>query len=477
MCARHLRNILGDYRIKGNVVQAVTQYAHGTNFVTKHSVERHPKGLAHKIALEMEGLTGPSRAISEGETSPGHDPAEGDELPSNTNSSTTSQLNRQPRIDDQMHHVAREAYKKLLKTAYIVAEGGLPLAHFHTVVKAQKANGVKLIDGCDSGLVARDLIHEIAESIREKLAIILCSSNAFCCLSDGLQAKKTGSEKELVLVRVIRGGVPVFYCVSLEDLDSYGDANAENLKQSIDNTFLEKIKISNDTYSVKLVSATSDGASVNMGIYTGLMARLRNDGRPWLVSIHCASHRSELALKDSLMKQNGFKEMKELLTVLFYLFQRSGKLKREMKHMGKVLNVDVLVFPKVHGTRFIGHIRKGLHHLLHNYGVLLQLLEHCIAQPGFRPLKAKLNGILKKLRNLKFLMMCAFYKVLLDRITKLSMLLQRGELYLFELPLALEQATSEIEEMREEPISECLSASGIEVISDCDDTDRQVVWN
>jgi hypothetical protein len=54
---------------------------------------------------------------------------------------------------------------------------------------------VRLISGCDSGEKGREFVHELANAIREKLALIMCSVSAFAALTDGSQPKKTGSEK------------------------------------------------------------------------------------------------------------------------------------------------------------------------------------------------------------------------------------------------------------------------------------------
>ena len=41
-----------------------------------------------------------------------------------------------------------------------------------------------------------------------------------------------------------------------------------------------------EVYKRGLISATSDGASVNMGIYNGLLKKIRDDDWPRLVAIH-----------------------------------------------------------------------------------------------------------------------------------------------------------------------------------------------
>ena len=62
---------------------------------------------------------------------------------------------------------------------------------------------------------------------------------------------------------------------------------------------LNQDKFTWEVYISKLLSATSDGTSVKTGKYNGLLVRLKDDGRPWLVNIHCASHR--LDVKDFMV--------------------------------------------------------------------------------------------------------------------------------------------------------------------------------
>lgn len=48
----------------------------------------------------------------------------------------------------------------------------------------------------------------------------------------------------------------------------------------------------------QLVGSSADGASVNFGRLTGVLTQYKNQF-DWLVTIHCAAHRMELALKDA----------------------------------------------------------------------------------------------------------------------------------------------------------------------------------
>ena len=214
------------------------------------------------------------------------------------------------------------------------------------------------------------------------MSSIICQANANSVLSDGSQARKTGKEKELILVRLVRGGKPIYYCTGLADVTEYGDANAEILKQCVDARFLQKLNVPRDKYTVLMVSSASDGASVNTGIYNGLLTGQKNDGRPWLISIHCVSHRVELSIKDSLLKEERFRAVKQFVIDLFYLFKRSCKIKRHFNGLAATLDVQVYSTLKVHGTRFVNHICSGLARLLNNWPVLMPVQKSKAKTPN-----------------------------------------------------------------------------------------------
>ena len=113
-----------------------------------------------------------------------------------------------------------------------------------------------------------------------------------------------------------------------------------------------------------------------MGKYNGLLTRMTGDDRPWLVPIHCVNHRVELAIKDSLGKE--FDDVQSFMTLIYYSFKRSGKFKRHFQETANMLGVHVYNFPKVHGTRFVAHIRRGVDHLLNNWIVLAQAIENSL---------------------------------------------------------------------------------------------------
>ena len=71
-------------------------------------------------------------------------------------------------------------------------------------------HGVTLISGKDDNHAVSEYLGSIVTAIEEKVAVIMASSHFFSLLSDGSQARNTGSDKGLVLIRIERGGILVY---------------------------------------------------------------------------------------------------------------------------------------------------------------------------------------------------------------------------------------------------------------------------
>ena len=72
-----------------------------------------------------------------------------------------------------------------------------------------------------------------------------------------------------------------------------------------------------------LVGGCTDGASVNIGVHTGMKSKLQSIFS-WLFWGWCFSHRLELACKDSFTSSL-FKEISEMLLRLYYLYKKSPR--------------------------------------------------------------------------------------------------------------------------------------------------------
>ena len=75
--------------------------------------------------------------------------------------------------------------------------------------------------------MAKEFINCILTALKEKVAVVLAGSDFMSVLSDGSQAHKTGSEKDLILTRVERGGLPCYFITSLAEMAHFGGTDAQ----------------------------------------------------------------------------------------------------------------------------------------------------------------------------------------------------------------------------------------------------------
>ena len=99
----------------------------------------------------------------------------------------------------------------------------------------------------------------------------------------------------------------------------YGGTGAEALKTTVDDLFTNQIQIQD--YNSKVISTTTDGASVNTNLKSWFLTRMKNDDRPWLIPVHCANHMIELAVKDAF-ETAGL----NLYQSIFHLLKNSGAI-------------------------------------------------------------------------------------------------------------------------------------------------------
>ena len=61
-----------------------------------------------------------------------------------------------------------------------------------------------------------------------------CQQIVYGMPSYGSQVRKTNNEKELVLVRVEKNGIPVYFVVALLEMAEFGGTDAISLKKDLD---------------------------------------------------------------------------------------------------------------------------------------------------------------------------------------------------------------------------------------------------
>ena len=192
---------------------------------------------------------------------------------------------------------------------------------------------------------------------------------------------------------------------------SLGGGNSASIKAAIDSIFQQGSEDNGNQNGAiplggnreKVVSATADGANVNLGVYSGVLTQMKQE-RDWL-------------------------------------FKNSGKLKAEVKKASEALDITHYTLPKIHGTRFLNHRRRGLAKLLHNWPSYIVAFDNALAsRKGYTlETKAKVAGFSKKFKSYPFLCKVAGY---LD-------VFEKYDLLAFEIPLAVETVIDTLEEIKE----------------------------
>ena len=90
----------------------------------------------------------------------------------------------------------------------------------------------------------------------------------FSVAMDGSQPCKRGTEKKLLYSKVVVRGQSVELLLECIHIDDYG-GDTKSLKHAVDDVLLKQYNISENIVETLMVCCCTDGASVNMGKYSG----------------------------------------------------------------------------------------------------------------------------------------------------------------------------------------------------------------
>nr|XP_047143305.1 zinc finger protein 862-like [Hydra vulgaris] len=324
----------------------------------------------------------------------------------------------------------------------------IPHTHFSVLVRCAKISGASLIRRKENGSTGREIIKCCADVVREKCAEILKLCNFFSILSDGSQARKTGKEKVLVLVRTGRNEIPIYMVTELLDMSLFGGSDSNSLTTGINSVFESDkslFRLSKEHYTNKVICATADGASVNFGAHINVLSQMQQN-RPWLIKIHCINHRIELAIKDAFNEIPDFAHIDEFYLANYYLLRNSGKLKAEVEAALKCLDITHYNLPKITGTRFVGHRRKGVFNMLETWPAFIMAYQNYASEQTNKNTVSKVKGLLRSFKCHSFLYKVGLYLDCLELIIPASKIFETNELLPHEIPATINRTILEIED-------------------------------
>ena len=168
------------------------------------------------------------------------------------------------------------------------------------------------------------------------------------------------------------------------------------------------------------MSGCFDGASVNMGCKTGVAARLRQDV-PNIVTIHCCSHRLELAVKDVMNSVPYYDYVNTFFNDLYKAYHCSSLMWSGLRIACEAFQIVPLKPQCVYGTRWLPHYERAVAAVIRDYPALVEHLTEVTnsgSTQSSRDVALKLVTVLKSIRFVAFLTFLVEYLSLLANVSK-----------------------------------------------------------
>lgn len=186
----------------------------------------------------------------------------------------------------------------------------------------------------------------------------------------------------------------------------------------------------------RVVGMASDGASVFTGAYNGVMQRLTSTVMPFMIAVHCVSHRVQLIAK-GIKGIDAYDELESIVKAVFNYFSPSVKRTDRLRDLCMFLEQKYKALANECQTRFLS-MAGALEKFNHNYyAILSKALED--------GLDAKY--IATSLLTAKTILASTAFMPLFDVLNVLVKVTQAQELYLHEVSVLVKEVTERLPNM------------------------------
>ena len=346
-----------------------------------------------------------------------------------------------PQYFDKLHEASKTKYKALFDIVYMLAKNHRPLSDTEMQVQLAKKLNVELAgEDHQNRFAAREFIASIAAVLRNSNAQSIIESRFLSLLGDG-STDRSIIEQESAFVRYCDQGVPKTSLVDVVALE-YCDANGvlAGLLKALES---RSLKIENLKDPSKpgptMVCANFDGASVNMGEYEGVGAKLKRDfSMEWLIVMWCVAHKIELAMLDAVKSNSAITQFEEhFKSVLGFYDKLHVKNRREAKSLAEILDEMYVHLPPIKEQRWVASKVRANQAMRKDYHILVSHLTTVAAgTPGHTQStrEVKAGAYLKYITSPRFLYMLHFLIDVLEIVKKMSLAFQSDDLLIFQVP-------------------------------------------
>lgn len=312
-----------------------------------------------------------------------------------------------------------EPTSKIFRTAYYLAKNNRPFTDHEDLVRLQQINGIDLGSILHSRFTAKNIINHIANEMRKQLiSRIVNLQSKLSVLIDESTSLSNKTTLIIYLKTSLGGENPECIFLDLCELDSQ---DAEHIEMKL----LETLKIHgfNEEYlKTNWIAIATDGASVMVGKYSGVVTRLRQR-YPKLFTWHCLNHRLELSVSDVIKDVRGINHFKSFLDKLYTIYSQSPKNSRALECVCHELGLKFKKVGRVLGMRWVASSFNTVraYRLWDSYEALYRHFKTSCEDPN---LTATFLGLKRKLESPEFLLDLGLMYDILQELSVLSTELQ-----------------------------------------------------
>lgn len=341
----------------------------------------------------------------------------------------------------------QSATEKLFRIAYNIAKMDRPYTDFPSNVDCYKACGVDVGVLLHTDTTCCNIINSIVSDMRSALvkAINEEESKISVMVDESTTvANKTGL---VIHIRACLAGKPTTFFLDLVFLPL---TDAVSISKAILHT-LNKYGFSDDFLRKHFICFASDGASVMTGCKSGVATRLK-DQYPHLVLWHCANHRLELAVGDTVSEVSGLNHFKIFMDSLYSLYSQSPKLTHELEESAKEVSSELKKIGRVLDTRWSASSLRTVKAVWSSHYALSNHFQ------GKMNDNAKCKGLYDTLTSQNFITNLAIMHDALEEIARLSLSLQNRNVSMVVAHRLIDQTVKTFESLASNPGQKQLEA-------------------
>ena len=295
-------------------------------------------------------------------------------------------------VDVQLQHNV-ETTVKLFNTAYYLAIKTRPYADYNSLLELQKINGLDMGICLQSRTSATNIIDHIAKEFKLKLINELINNEKKISIIIDESTSISNKSMLVVYLRTVINSQDTTIFLDVVEL-------TDQKSLTITNALLECLS----SYGLKtnylrknLLCFASDGASVMLGVKSGVAKQLR-DSFPDIIIWHCLSHRVELAVNDALQDQNSCNHFEIFIEEIYSLYNQSPKNWRQLNNIASELGLEINKIGKIFDIRWVASSARTVSAVWKCYPALAQHFKEAVNDENrTKSEQSKYIGLLNRL--------------------------------------------------------------------------------